>query len=235
MRMIPNILTLLNLFSGCIGLVYVFTEQFYGAILCVGFSLLFDFMDGLMARLLKQQHPYGGDLDSLADVVSFGVLPGAMYYSVISGLPLVEPIPWMVFVGFIFTLFGAYRLARFNVMHGSEAHFSGLPIPSAAIFVTGLYWIDHSPGCESCASAFINPYVIFGSIFFLSYLMVSSLPHFSFKVKGMGWRGQEIQWIYVILVLCLILLVKEVAVSLSIVLYVFMSLIYFSFTSKQSS
>lgn len=235
MRMIPNILTLLNLFSGCLGIVFTFTGQSTGVILCMGFSLLFDFLDGLMARLLKQQHPYGGDLDSLSDVVSFGVLPGVMYYQLLSSLSLIQILPWIAFAGFVFTLFGAYRLARFNVMHGSELHFSGLPIPSAAIFVTGLYWIDQSNGCESCASAFINPYVILTSIILLSYLMVSSLPHFSFKVKGMGWKGQEIQWVYLFLVTILVFLVKEVAVSLSIVLYVFLSLVYFTFRPNQST
>ena len=132
--MVPNILTLFNLFSGCLGIVYAFTDQPYAAIFCVGLSLLFDFLDGLTARILRQQHPLGGDLDSLADVVSFGVLPGVFYYHLLSGLSVIDSNPWLVMSGFIFTLFGAYRLARFNVMHGAESHFSGLPIPSAAIF-----------------------------------------------------------------------------------------------------
>lgn len=223
-------MTLLNLFSGCAGIVFAFSDRPFGSIFCIGLSLVFDFLDGLTARLLKQQHPLGGDLDSLADVVSFGVLPGVMYYQMILGLGF----NWISFAGFVFTLFGAYRLARFNVMHGSDSHFSGLPIPSAAIFVTGLYWVDHSEACQSCASAFINPYVLLISIFILSYLMVSNVPHFSFKVKSIGWKGQEIQWTYLLLVVILALLLREVAVSLSIVLYIFLSLIYFSFRPNQS-
>ena len=233
--MVPNILTLFNLFSGCLGIVYAFTDQPYAAIFCVGLSLLFDFLDGLTARILRQQHPLGGDLDSLADVVSFGVLPGVFYYHLLSGLSVIDSIPWLVMSGFIFTLFGAYRLARFNVMHGTESHFSGLPIPSAAIFVTGLYWIDHSTNCVSCASAFINPYVILLSIIFLSYLMVSSLPHFSFKMKHLSWKGQEIQWIYLLILIILIFFLKEVAVSLSIVLYIFLSLAYYSMRPNPSA
>lgn len=229
MRMIPNLLTLLNLFSGCVGIVLAFTGHPFGVIWCIGLSLLFDFLDGLMARLLNQQHPLGGDLDSLADVVSFGVLPGVMYYHMIRGLEGIDQFAWLPFAGFVFTLFGAYRLARFNVMHGSENFFSGLPIPSAAIFVTGLYWIDHSARCANCASAFINIYVLLISIFSFSYLMISSVPHFSFKVKGVGWKGQEIQWIYLFLVILLALFLREVAVSLAIVLYIFLSMAYFSF------
>lgn len=226
--MLPNILTLLNLFSGCLGIVFVFSSQPFAAIFCVGLSLIFDFMDGMVARVLKQNHPLGGDLDSLADVVSFGVLPGMMYYQMLSGLEWSSKFPWLVFSGFIFTLFGAYRLARFNVMHSSQSHFSGLPIPSAAIFVSGLYLVAHSQSCMNCASLFINPYVLLLSIIFLSYLMVSSLPHFSFKMKNFTWKGQEIQWIYLMLVIVLVAVAREVAVSLAVAFYVFLSLVYFS-------
>jgi CDP-diacylglycerol--serine O-phosphatidyltransferase len=217
-----------NLFSGCIAVVLIFSGKPFGAIFCVGLSLLFDFLDGLSARLLKQNHPLGGDLDSLADVVSFGVVPGMMYHQLLSGLAWAPIISFIVYVGFIFTVFGAYRLARFNVVHSKRDHFSGLPIPAAAIFVTGLYWIANSANCQTCASAFINPLVLLLSIVFLSYLMVSELPHFSFKMKKLRWKGSEIQWIYLLLVLILILTVREVAVCLAIVLYVFLSLAYFS-------
>jgi CDP-diacylglycerol--serine O-phosphatidyltransferase len=185
-------------------------------------------MDGMVARVLKQNHPLGGDLDSLADVVSFGVLPGMMYHQMLSGLEWSSKFSWLIFSGFIFTLFGAYRLARFNVMHSNQSHFSGLPIPSAAIFVSGLYLVAHSESCKSCASLFINPYVLLLSIVFLSYLMVSSLPHFSFKMKKLTWKGQEIQWIYLLVVIALITLLREVAVSLAVAFYVFLSLVYFS-------
>jgi CDP-diacylglycerol---serine O-phosphatidyltransferase len=226
--MLPNMLTLLNLLSGCLGIVFVFTGEPYNAIFCVGLSLAFDFLDGLMARVLRQNHPLGGDLDSLADIVSFGVLPGIMYWQMLSGLDWSNQLPWIVFSGFLFTLTGAYRLARFNVMHSTQTHFSGLPIPSSAIFVTGLYWVAHSPSCADCASAFINPWVLLISILFLSYLMVSRLPHFSFKMKKLGWKGKEIQWIYLGLVLIMVIFLREVAVSLAVVLYVFLSLVYFS-------
>jgi CDP-diacylglycerol--serine O-phosphatidyltransferase len=235
MRMVPNILTLLNLFSGCVGIVFAFTDKPFLAIFCVGLSLLFDFLDGMMARVLRQSHPLGGELDSLADVVSFGVLPGVMYYQMLSELSVSGIWPGIVFAGFIFTLFGAYRLARFNVMHNAQSHFSGLPIPSAAIFVTGLYWINHSTNCDNCATAFMNPYVILLSILFLSYLMVSSLPHFSFKMKKLAWKGQEVQWVYLGLVVVLVVFLREVAISFAVVLYIFLSLVYFSIRPNHAS
>jgi CDP-diacylglycerol--serine O-phosphatidyltransferase len=153
----------------------------------------------------------------------------------LAGLPVSLSWNWIVFTGFIFTLFGAYRLARFNVMQGTQSHFSGLPIPSGAIFVTGLYWIEHSTACESCASAFINIYVILLRIGLLSYLMVSGLPHFSFKMKKLSWKGQEIQWIYLMLVIVLLIFLKEVAISFAVVLYIFLSLVYFSILPNSSS
>ncbi|NND31286.1 MAG: CDP-diacylglycerol--serine O-phosphatidyltransferase [Saprospiraceae bacterium] len=233
--MLPNVLTLLNLFCGCLGIVFAFTDRPIFAIGSVGLCLLFDFLDGLMARALNQQHPLGADLDSLADVVSFGVLPGVMYFQMLSGLSISESLPLLIYTGFIFTLFGAYRLARFNVVQRDSGHFTGLPIPSAAIFVSGLYLIDHSGNCESCSSAFINPPVLLLSIMLLSFLMVSSLPHFSFKIKKLSWKGLEIQWIYLVLVVVLAVLLREVAVSLAIVLYIFLSLAYFSFRPNRFS
>ena len=233
--MLPNLVTLSNLFCGCLGVVFVLTDKPTSAIICIGLSLLFDFLDGMIARLLDQQHPLGGDLDSLADVVSFGVLPGVMYYTILKGLTISEGMPWVVFLGFIFTLFGAYRLARFNVLHSDQNHFLGLPIPSAALFVTGLYWINQGIGCDSCTSVLVNPYVVLFSIFFLSYLMVSSLPHLSFKMRKLRWKGQEVQWIYLVLVILLVAILNEAAVSMAVVLYIFLSLVYFSIRSNRVS
>ena len=231
-RFIPNLLTLLNLLSGCLALVFVFESKPLGAIMCIGFSLLFDLFDGMSARMLNQQNPIGKELDSLADLVSFGVVPGAMYYQLLKGLEVSESITTLPFLGFIFALFGAYRLARFNIHQSEQEHFTGLPIPSAAMFVVGLYWIAYGEGCASCASAFINPYVLFLSLIFLSYLMISDLPHFSFKMKSLRWSDNQIQWTFVVLLIPVIALMREASLSIAIVLYIFLSLAYYTFLAK---
>ncbi len=224
---LPNLLTLINLFSGCLALVFVFRHRPTAVLACMGLSLLADFLDGLLARRLGVIAPIGKQLDSLADVVSFGVVPGAILYMLIQGVFPVggNPGQYLPFTGFIFTIIGAYRLARFNVDSGATDHFVGLPIPAAALYVVGLYWIAEGTSCLSCTTIFINPYVLGLSIVLLCYLMTSTLPHFSFKVKSTAWRGQKVQWIYLVLLLPLALLFKEASLSLAIVLYVFLSLI----------
>lgn len=231
-RFLPNLLTLCNLFSGCVAIVFIFTGRPLAAVICVGLSLVADFFDGMVARLLRVDHPMGVQLDSLADVVSFGVVPAVMLFHMLKGLndvlgPFQVVLP---FVAFIFPLFGAYRLARFNLGSGPNDYFSGLPIPAAALFFTGLYLVAHSSSCLSCADIFVNPIVLLLSLTLFSYLMVSSLPHFSFKFKKLSWSGHRIQWLYLILVVMLILLLKEASISLAIVLYVFLSLLHYSYT-----
>ncbi len=226
---LPNLLTLCNLFCGCLALVFILSERPFPALFCLGLALIFDLLDGLIARALMQANELGKQLDSLADVVSFGVVPGAMYYQLLGHLQISENLPFIAFAGFLFPLFGALRLARFNIEHLQKTHFTGLPIPSAALFVAGLYLIAHSTSCTQCASMFINPYVVLFSLLLLCWLMVSNLPHFSFKMKKISWQGHQVQWIYLFLVLVCVLFLREASVSLAIVLYIFCSLVYYSF------
>ncbi len=224
---LPNILTLLNLLSGCCGLIFVMQDRARDAILCIALSLIFDFLDGLVARLQGKLQPLGKELDSLADVVSFGALPGAMLFQIFQGLDVTPG--WLSFSGFLVTLFGALRLARFNLTEAKAPHFEGLPIPSSAIYITGLYWLNQFSSCMDCSGIFINTWFLTGSIIVLSYLMVSSHPHFSFKFKQLSWRGNEVQWMYLLLVIPMIFLLRELAITMAIVLYVLLSLIYFTF------
>ncbi len=228
---LPNILTLANLLSGCVGMALIFGEHHIYAVLCVGLSLLFDFLDGLSARLLGKVNPIGRELDSLADVVSFGALSGCMYYVMLSdqvwaGMPLGSVLPY---AGFAFTVFGALRLARFNLDNRKADHFFGLPIPAAALFVTGLYWLHVAPDCAACTTIMLNPYSLLISLALISTLMVSNVPHFSLKVQRVGWAGQEVQWIYLGLVIVLFAVLGLAAIALAIVLYIFLSLVKFSF------
>ncbi len=231
---IPNTLTLSNLFAGCLGIYFVFHDRPRFAILSVGFSLLFDYLDGFVARLLNQSDPIGKQLDSLADVVSFGVVPGCMLFQMISTLDIGDTVLSNVapFFAFLFPVFGARRLAKFNLDTRSADYFYGLPIPSAAIFIVGLYWISVGEDCASCASVFINPYTLFGCLLVLCYLMVSDLPHFNLKFRGLTWKGQEVKWIYILVILASILFLKKVAIPLAIALYIFFSLGFYGLRSS---
>ena len=230
MRSLPNIITLLNLYAGCLGIYFVYEERPLMALFAIGLSLLFDFFDGLAARLLDKSGPLGVQLDSLADVVSFGVLPSTMLFSLLQSLPELQDayFSYIPFLAFILAVFGAYRLAKFNIDQRDADHFFGLPIPSAAIYFAGLYWLAHASDCLTCASAFINPYVLVVSLIFICYLMISDMPHFNLKMKGLSWKGQEIKWLFIALVVVLAFFLKQAAVPFAVVLYIFLSLIYSS-------
>ena len=132
---IPNFITCLNLFSGCVGVYLAFQGNFQGAFIAVIVSAVFDFFDGFAARLLKAYSPMGKELDSLADMVSFGVLPGAMVFSLLSKTGISE---WLPYVAFVIPVFSGLRLAKFNIDERQTSSFIGLPTPANAIFWGGL-------------------------------------------------------------------------------------------------
>ncbi len=136
---IPNILTGLNVLFGCIGAIMVMEGKFSMAISCVGFCLLFDFLDGFIARLIHQNSALGVQLDSLADVISFGLVPGLMVFKLIQSISPDMP-EFFAMAGLILPVAAAFRLARFNVeATGESKDFRGLPVPAMAIFISGIY------------------------------------------------------------------------------------------------
>lgn len=203
-------------------------ENANGVLLAMIACLAFDFLDGFVARTFNLQHSLGGELDSLADMISFGVAPAVLLYILLgaSGLPA----PWQ-FVAFGFTVCAALRLAKFNVETRSGNHFFGLPSPAAAAFFFGLYVLYSFGECAECQTIFLNQAVLITSLIVVSLLMVSDLPHISFKFANLKWRGNEIRWIYLLLCIVLIFLLKEAAISSLIVLYILLSLAYYSFIS----
>jgi CDP-diacylglycerol--serine O-phosphatidyltransferase len=156
---IPNFITTLNLFSGCVAVYLAFEGNYQGAFVAILLSAVFDFFDGFAARLLKAYSPMGKELDSLADVVSFGVAPGAMVFSLLATAGMNE---WLPFIGFLIPVFSGLRLAKFNIDDRQTSSFIGLPVPANAIFWAGLIFHFHC----SCS-------VIYGCFFY-------SLPYFAF-------------------------------------------------------
>lgn len=223
--MVPNLLTLGNLISGCLSIVFVLHDFPTAGLICVAISLLLDFLDGLVARALGVSSEIGIQLDSLADVISFGVAPAIMMFDLLFSMNSNYE---LAFTAFLIPAFGAFRLARFNVEQSSTSHFSGLPIPAAAVYFCGLFWLNHTTYCTTCQSPFSHPAFLLVSILLISLLMVSRRPHFSFKVKSLTWKGNEYQWTYLFIVLVSIPFLKTLAASFSIVLYVFLSLLWSS-------
>lgn len=180
-RHIPNFITLMNLFSGCLSICFTLLwEDYTSASWAIVIAALFDLFDGLVARLLGAQSKIGGDLDSLSDVVSFGVAPSMMLFHYIHGTMALEtPFLWAA-PAFLIALFSAYRLAKFNNDTRQTTGFFGIPVPANALF-----WIG-GVASLSYLSPYLHPYILLGVIYCFvllsSWGLISDLPLLSFKV-----------------------------------------------------
>lgn len=224
-RHLPNILTLLNLFCGCCAILCVLDQQYVLAFWLLFTAGWFDFFDGLVARWLKVQSPLGGELDSMADMVSFGVVPGVILYVLLrASLGSTELFFLPATPAFLLPMLAGLRLAKFNLDTRQTDSFIGLPTPATTMYVTGLMLIYHFDSL-GLGSLMTNTYFVVANILVLSYLLVAEIPMFSFKMKKFQWQGNEIQFIFMGLVIGLTIAVREVAFSLVVVLYVLFSLI----------
>lgn len=194
-------------------------------LLAFGFTLtgaVADFADGMVARLLNAKSIIGKELDSLADMVSFGAVPGAIFYSLLQkGLVPEENGQFSILAasGFILTAFACLRLAKFNVDERQTESFIGLPTPAVALFTLGLMLI-YEFNSFGLRPFILNPAFLFTAIAILSFVMVAELPMFSFKISSLKWKGNEIKFIFAALSLLLLISLREVALSLIIIIYV---------------
>jgi CDP-diacylglycerol--serine O-phosphatidyltransferase len=228
---LPNILTLINLLSGCLAVVFLFNYRLDLIVYCVLVSLVADFLDGFAARFTKTSSELGKQLDSLADVISFGLVPGAIvfhllfrgYESDLTRYPI-----WEVYLlstpGFLLTLFAALRLAKFNIDTRQSDGFIGLATPAATIFIVGLLYIflNNSFGLTGLI---YKKLFLYGITAVISFLMIAELPMFSFKFKSFGWKGNEVQYLFAATSLLLLMAFQFAAFSGIIILYVFASII----------
>lgn len=223
-RQIPNIITLLNLFSGCIAITMAFQGSFKAVVIWVAVAALLDFLDGAAARLLNAYSPLGVELDSLADLVSFGVAPAMAVFMLIRDqllLPgFMEPAAlYIPYLAFIIPVFSAYRLAKFNLDERQTTSFLGLPTPA-----NGLFWISYTYGLQKLAVTNENLiYLTTGFILVLSWLMISEIPMFSLKIKSMRLKGNERQAILVLLVIAFMALWGIIGIAGAIVAYILLS------------
>ena len=226
---IPNAVTLVNLLCGCAAIVCILDVRFVTAFWFLFAAGLADFGDGLVARLLNVKSEKGKELDSLADMVSFGVAPGVILYTlfILGPLSELEQAPGIGLVPaalpvFLVTLFSALRLAKFNLDARQSEDFIGLATPSSTLFVSGLmliYFFD-SFGLREFV---ISPWLLYSVSIVLALLLVSEIPMFSFKFRNLGWRGNELRFIFAAVAILLLIFLQEVAFSLIVIVYVLMN------------
>lgn len=195
---IPNAITSLNLLCGALGIIFICGGSLTLAFWLMVAASVFDFLDGFAARLLKAYSPMGKELDSLSDVVSFGLLPSFMlYYCYRQAAPL----EWMSFLPFVLVVFSAIRLAKFNVDTRQTEHFLGLPTPPSALLVASMVlYAQHSNAWHTW---FTSVWFIPSLAVFLSVLMVSNFPMFSLKIKSLSYKDNAIPFTF--LALCIII------------------------------
>ncbi|MBF1467079.1 CDP-diacylglycerol--serine O-phosphatidyltransferase [Prevotella pallens] len=222
---IPNTITCCNLISGCIAIAYAFSGKIEISFTWIIIGAVFDFFDGMSARLLKVSSPIGKELDSLADIVTFGVAPSTILFSklgIMSYPSILESLRGILpFIAYIMAAFSALRLAKFNLDERQTLGFIGLPTPANALFWGSLLIglgkrIDSSP--------LMCIFIIVG-IFISSWLMVSEIPMFALKFKEWGWKKNQIKYIFLLTCIPLIAIFGITGFAIIVAWYVIISYI----------
>lgn len=230
MKQLPNALTLANLFCGCCALLYTLYWQPEVAALFTAGSFVFDYLDGMVARALRVSSPLGKELDSLADVVSFGVVPGAMLYQLLSGDVSITAAYGHSFVqlhalpAFVLSAFSAFRLGKFNLDTRQGGYFIGLSTPACTVLVLGLALTAHHDRF-GLKEVFENQWFLYGLIGLLSWLLVSEIPMFGMKIKRFDWKSNVINLVFLGLFVLLLFFLKELALSVIIICYIIASIL----------
>jgi CDP-diacylglycerol--serine O-phosphatidyltransferase len=249
MKSIPNLFTLLNLFFGCLAVILILQNgitvlyspdgsQYIGmpektelASFFIGLAALVDFLDGLVARLFKATSPMGKELDSLADVVSFGVAPGMILYQLLrlsfagqeDGLDV--SVGWLL-PALLIPCAAAYRLARFNIDDAQQYGFKGVPTPAAGLLIASLPLISWYTNSRMVEAALLNKWVLYALILLIAYLMVSNLPLMAIKFKDSSVKGNLPKLLVVVLAVVAAIFLRWLAVPVVFVFYIIVSLMF---------
>lgn len=220
---IPNTLTSCNLISGCIAIVFALNANFSMALTFIVVGAVFDFFDGMSARLLGVSSPIGKELDSLADVVTFGVAPSSMIYTLLLTLSKSgwnETLAFVIpYVAFVMAAFSALRLAKFNLDERQTTSFIGLPTPANALFWGALIVGNENVFDEN--SYYI--YLLIILVFVSSWLLVAEIPMFALKFKHWGWRDNKVKYVFLISCLPILLIFGISGISVIIAWYICLS------------
>ncbi len=240
-KQVPNIITLFNLFFGCIAVIFAVGGNLELAALFVGLGIFFDFFDGFAARALNAQSELGLQLDSLADMVTSGVAPGIIMYQLLSqvfGKPFyVVPNSWgfeqtfasfdlsyISLIGLFVTLASAYRLAKFNIDTRQTTSFIGLPTPANTLLIMSLPLILKFQSDPWIVAILLNKWFLISLTFISCYLLNAEIPLFALKFKTWGFAENKVRYIFLLCTILLIVVLKFMAIPCIILLYVLMSL-----------
>lgn len=232
---LPNMLTLGNLVAGVLALIVTLTEHDYMmALWLIIIAAVFDFFDGFAARLLKQQSPLGVQLDSLADDVTFGVVPAVVMYDLYahSSSLFALDATMMHFLGYVTLIIAAFsvlRLAKFNIDTTQSAEFSGLPTPANALMLLSL------AALEQQGSVVLSQEHILVISVATALLLISPIRMFALKFKGFGWRGNELRYSFILVSLLLIIFLTTYSILAIIVLYIVVSTLRWLFVRGDGS
>lgn len=218
-KSIPNLFTLANLACGALGIIMSFEGQIETACYLIWLAAGFDFLDGFLARVLKAQSEIGKQLDSLADLITFGLLPSILYYHMLNG-QIILPLQY---IGISIALFSALRLAKFNVDENQTTSFSGLTTTANGIFTSTLPLII--AGDYFLTDFFANTWVVFGCAILFSLLMVAPVTLLSFKFSNLSLKDNWARFLLIIISIVLISIWRTGAVPVIIVVYLLLSLV----------
>ena len=226
---VPNAITLLNLFCGCIALVFALSKEYEMAFYFVSLGIFLDFFDGFFARLFQVSSPLGLQLDSLADMVTSGVVPGIVMYQLMgssSSFPqwgwAVEPWP---FLGFLITLGSCYRLANFNIDTRQSDSFIGLPTPANTLFVMSLPLVISECHFLVLSEILSSKWILLVITLFSAYVMNAEIPLFSLKIKNFSFQKYKLQIGFLVVSILMIITLQYLAIPLIILTYVLLSVV----------
>ncbi len=226
-RNIPNAITSCNLFSGCIASYMAFQGNYKSALLFIVLGAVFDFFDGMTARLLHVSSPIGKELDSLADDITFGLAPSAIVFSLFKEINVPEfmlPISHLLpYTAFLISVFSALRLAKFNIDVRQTSSFIGMPTPANALFWGALALGIHDN--MELYGEYFNALSILILVIVMSLLLVSELPMFSLKFKSLSWNSNKVSYIFLIICVPLLVFLKISGLSAIIIWYIILSII----------
>ena len=227
-RHIPNLLTLMNLACGTAGIVLTLEGQWRWAVYLILAASLFDFLDGFAAQLLNAYSKTGKQLDSLADMVTFGVLPAVFIYTIFKSVSTGNggggTLYWIMLVSVVIVpAFSAIRLARFNTDESDEPFFSGLPTPAHALFWTGIFWQFMQDGLLFGTP--LNHFFLWAIMWIMAFHMILPVPMYSLKFKDFQIRGNLIRYLILVSAVIILLLTGLAGLSLVILTYILLSLL----------
>lgn len=239
-KFIPNFVTLLNLLCGSIAVLFAVNNDFITAALFVFLGIFFDFFDGLLARKLNVQSELGLQLDSLADMVTSGLVPGIVMYKLIAmsvDAPTIAAssdwsLHWSGFsmaltpiIGLFITLASAYRLAKFNIDEDQQTYFKGLPVPANTLLILSLPLIMEFQHSDAINAIILNKWFLIALTVLSCYLLNSNIKLFALKFKDYSFKNNAIRYIFIILSLVLLIVLHFAAIPIIILLYIILSLI----------